>query len=243
MRELPAVVVGDGAPSTPQEAIRLLIVDDHEVVREGLVAALAPDARIAIVGAAACRRAAIGLARRTLPHAAIIDMRLQDESGDELCRQLISLIPSIKVVVLSSYLTQEIVRRALRAGAAAYVTKSSGLDELRAVLDEVVIRQEARPSSHAPEIVKRLEALVQARDAEQHPTPQQARVLELSADGLTYWEIAERLGISASTVRFHIQKLKLKLGAKNKAELVAHGIRDGLIWLADDEALVADQIR
>ena len=234
---------GAEVPAPPPEPVRLLIVDDHEVVREGLVAALRDDERIGIVGAAGSRRAAIELARRTLPHAAIIDMRLQDASGDELCRQLISLIPSIKVVVLSSYLNEEIVRRALRAGAAAYVTKSAGLGELRSVLEEVVIGQQPRPQACAPKIVKRLEALVEVHDSEQHPTPQQARVLELSADGLTYHEIGERLGISASTVRFHIQKLKGKLGAKNKAELIAQGIRDGLIWVPDDEALVADQIR
>src|SRR5579859_957353 len=90
--ELPTLLAGAEAPVIAPEPVRLLIVDDHEVVREGLVAALRDDGRIGIVGVAGSRRAAIELARRTLPHAAVIDMRLQDASGDELCRQLISLI-------------------------------------------------------------------------------------------------------------------------------------------------------
>lgn len=226
-------VVLDAAP------LRLLLVDDHEVVREGLTVALGKDERFEIVGAAANARGAIELARRTVPEVAILDMHLPDASGEELCEQMRALLPSVVIVVLSSYLTEEAVRRAVSAGASAYVTKAAGLPELRATLDRIA-GDRTRPiaTGCAPQIVRYLEGLVQERSDDKAPTPQQARVLELAAEGLTYRAIAESLLISESTVRFHIQKLKVKFGAMSKTELIVQGVRMGIIARPKDEALV-----
>src|SRR3954463_3008533 len=114
--------------------MKVLIVDDHEVVREGLLGALAQDPRFEMVGAAANAPDALRLARQKLPEIAVVDMHLPNVAGDELCCKLRALLPSISVVILSSYLTEEAVRRATGAGAAAYVTKAAGLPELRRVL-------------------------------------------------------------------------------------------------------------
>jgi DNA-binding NarL/FixJ family response regulator len=99
------------------------------------MSALALDARFELVGGAANREEALQLARRTVPDIAIVDLHLPRTPGDELCRELRRLLPSLTVVILSSYLTEETVRKAIRAGAAAYVTKAAGLRELRTVLD------------------------------------------------------------------------------------------------------------
>jgi DNA-binding NarL/FixJ family response regulator len=217
---------------------RLLIVDDHEVVREGLMAALSKDARFTLVGAASSADEGIELARRERPDVAIVDMHLPDVPGHELCRQLRRLLRDVTVIALSSYLTEEAVRSAIQAGASAYVTKAAGLQELRTVLDEVCARG-CNPSGDAlnvTQIVRRLEQLVEARSDSSAPTPQQARVLQLAAEGLTYGEIAKRLLISESTVRFHIQKLKLKFETNSKTELVARAIRSGLIVRPGDES-------
>lgn len=222
---------------TDVQPLRLLIVDDHEVVREGLMAALSQDTRFTLVGGASSAAEAVDLARRERPDVAIVDMHLPDVPGHELCRQLRGLLRDITVIALSSYLTEEAVRNAVRAGASAYVTKAAGLQELRAVLDEVCASG-GRPLPDAlnvTQIVRRLEQLVQARSDTSTPTPQQARVLQLAAEGLTYGEIAKRLMISESTVRFHIQKLKLKFETNSKTELVARAIRSGLIVAPDDE--------
>jgi DNA-binding NarL/FixJ family response regulator len=218
--------------------MKLLIVDDHEVVRNGLISALATDERFEIVGAAANAAEALQLARRTVPDAAILDMYLPDVSGDELCSRLLALLPSLKVIVVSSYLTEEAVRRAANAGATAYVTKAAGLPELRATLDRVW-EDRGRPieESSVPQIVRYLETLVKDRSGDDRaPTPQQARVLELAAEGLTYEEIAQRLMISQSTVRFHIQKLKVKFGTNSKTDLIVQAIRQGLIAPPGNEA-------
>lgn len=214
--------------------VRVLVVDDHEVVRAGLAAALGQDPRLRVVGMAGSGREAAELAGRDRPDIAIVDMRLPDMPGTELCQRIRATLPGISVIVLSSYLSEESVREAIAAGASAYVTKSAGLHELRRALDETV-----RPTD-APrgvsQIVRRLERLVEERDHDTAPTPQQARVLELVAQGLTYAEVAERLVISESTVRFHVQRLKLKLGTSSRTELVVRAVRAGLITVPGDEA-------
>jgi DNA-binding NarL/FixJ family response regulator len=227
---------GDGTAADGGR-LRLVIVDDHEVVREGLLAALSHDTRFAIVGAESSGEAAVDLARQQRPDVAIVDMRLPDMPGHDLCRELRRLLPDIHVIALSSYLTEDAVRNALNAGASAYVTKAAGLSELRGALDEAYARGRGRcdQALNATQIVWRLEQLVESRRANSSPTPQQARVLELAAQGLTYGEISKRLLISESTVRFHIQKLKLKFETNSKTELVARAIRAGLITAPDDE--------
>ena len=218
-------------------ALKLLIVDDHEIVREGLRGAIARDERYDVVADAADAEQALTLARRTLPDVAIVDMHLPAVPGEEVARRLRELLPSIIIVMLSSYLTEEAVRRAAAAGAWAYVTKAAGLPELRATLDRIHAERDGPLDPvNVPQIVRSLEELVAARGDDDAPTPQQARVLELAAEGLTYQQIAERLMISPSTVRFHIQKLKIKLGAGTKTELIVQAVRHGVIAPPQAEA-------
>ena len=202
------------------------------------MAALSNDTRFTLVGGASSAEQAVELARQERPDVAIVDMHLPDLPGHELCSRLRGLLRDITVIALSSYLTEEAVRNAIRCGASAYVTKAAGLQELRSVLDEVCSRGGNRSGDalNVTQIVRRLEQLVEARSDSSSPTPQQARVLQLAAEGLTYGEIAKRLLISESTVRFHIQKLKLKFETNSKTELVARAIRSGLIVAPDDES-------
>jgi DNA-binding NarL/FixJ family response regulator len=184
--------------------MRILIVDDHEVAREGLRAALSVSARHVIVGAAENAHDALELAVRTSPSVAVVDFRLPDESGDRLCRRLRRAVPGMHVIVLSSYLNEEIVRACLDAGAAAYVTKAAGLGELRAAMDDLEGGRAAERWASASQVVGRLDAISTSRGEGSAPTRHQVRVLELVAQGLTYREIADQLHVSMSTVRFHV---------------------------------------
>lgn len=208
---------------------RLLIVDDHEVVREGLASALATDERFEIVGTAASGKEALERARQTLPDIALVDLRLPDMRGEDLTREIRQRFPSTAVIVLSTYLGEGTVRASLDAGASAYVTKAAGLPELRAAIDRVIADDGATDGAAAPQIVKQLHSLVAARMDDSIPTPRQEAVLELAAQGLTNGEIGDKLFISESTVRFHVQKLKEKFSAKTKTELIAKAIRTGFI--------------
>jgi DNA-binding NarL/FixJ family response regulator len=213
--------------------LRLLVVDDHEVVRAGLASTLSQDPGLRVVGSAGSGAEAVELAGRERPDVAIVDMRLPDMPGPLLCRRLRERLPSVSVVVLSSYLSEDAVREAIAAGASAYVTKAAGLSELRRVLAETV--RDGGPPGGVSQIVRRQRDLDEARARDDAPTPRQARVLELVAQGLTYAEVAERLVISESTVRFHVQRLKLKLGTNSRTELVLRAVRSGFIAGPEDE--------
>lgn len=215
--------------SSRADRLKLLVVDDHEVVREGLVASLTRNSGYEVVGSVGDGRSALERARRTLPDVVLLDLRLPDVDGVELCRKLRKSFPSTAVVVLSTYLSEGTVRAALDAGASAYVTKAAGLPELTKALSRVAERGLAPTGQSAPEIVNHLHRLVSSRIQGSQPTPQQAKVLELAAQGLTNKEIGAQLFLSESTVRFHLQKLKGKMGARTKTELIAKAIRSGLI--------------
>lgn len=209
--------------------MRICVVDDHEIVREGLRQALPNDPRIEVVGEAASGAEALHQARRTLPDVMLVDFRLGDMTGDELCRRIRKDFPSTQVVMLTTYLSEDVVRRCIDAGAAGFVTKASGLDELRAVLAKLDEQPGASFSGGPSAVVQRLYETDAKRAPRRSLTPQQERVLELAAHGFTYSEISARLHISESTVRFHIQSLKERLGVRTKTELIATAIRCALI--------------
>lgn len=216
--------------------MRTLIVDDHEVVREGLVATLSSVEYLNVVGTASTAHAALGLARRSKPDVVLVDLRLPDMRGEDLCRELVALSPSISVVILSTYLSEGTVRDSLRAGACAYVTKSAGVAKLREVLDGIRASADRTVQvQSAPQVVRQLDRLVAERQGVLRITSQHERILELVAEGLTNRAIGERLFISESTVRFHSQKLKDRFGARTRAELVAKAIRLGIISLAPED--------
>ncbi|HWC07776.1 MAG TPA: response regulator transcription factor [Solirubrobacterales bacterium] len=216
--------------------LRLLIVDDHEVVRAGLTTALGGKASAyEVVGTAADGRSALECLRRTLPDIVALDLRLPDIDGIELCRKIRQGFPSVSIVVLSTYLSESTVRDALQAGATGYVTKAAGLSELFATLDRCARPASPKPDESAPQIVDHLHRLVARRMETAPPTPRQERVLELAARGLTNKAIGAELFISESTVRFHIQNLKEKLEAQSKTELIAKAIRCGVIQQADED--------
>jgi DNA-binding NarL/FixJ family response regulator len=216
----------------PEErnAVRIIVVDDHEVVREGLLATLGSQPGLTIVGVAATGRASIDLVRRTGPDVALVDLRLPDMSGNDVCREIVALAPGTRVVMLTTYLSEAVVRDALTAGAYAFVSKAAGVGKLVDVIRECGAPDASRASQHeVPLIVHELHELVAAREGGLRATPQQERVLELAANGLTNREVGERLFISESTVRFHIQKLKDVTAARTRTELIAKAIRAGLI--------------
>src|SRR5262245_50030319 len=142
-----------GAEEAGPHPLSLLVVDDHEVVRTGLVAAFAAEPGIAVVGSAGDGGGALAEAARLRPDLALVDYRLPDMTGVELCRRLRALCPAPDVVMVSTYLSEEIVRGALAAGAAAFVTKAAGLGELKRELHAIAAGTE-RPTD-APRIVAR----------------------------------------------------------------------------------------
>ncbi|HEY6779721.1 MAG TPA: response regulator transcription factor, partial [Thermoleophilaceae bacterium] len=140
--------------------MRIMIVDDHEIVREGVRATLTADPRIDVVATAASGREALRRARQTLPDIALVDLRLPDMRGEELTRELTRDFPSTAVIILTTYLSEETVRGALEAGASAYVTKAAGLPELRNAIERVMRGDRAASAASGSQIVEQLHSLV-----------------------------------------------------------------------------------
>jgi DNA-binding NarL/FixJ family response regulator len=221
--------------------MRIMIVDDHDIVREGVRAALSSDPRIEVVAEAASGKEALRAVRQSLPDVALVDLRLPDMRGEDLTRELVRDFPSTKVIILTTYLSEETVRGALEAGAVAYVTKAAGLPELMAALERVMAGEPIPAAAEGLQIVRQLHAVVTSRMTGVTPTPQQERVLELAAQGFTNQEIGTRLFISESTVRFHVQKLKSKFEARTKTELIAKAIRTGFIAPAGEAGMASSE--
>lgn len=207
--------------------MRLLVVDDHEVVREGLVNALT-DEHLEVVGSAGSGAEALEFTAGKSCDAAVVDLRLPDMSGTELVARLREAHPELLIVVLSTYLSPEVVLACLDAGADDYVTKAAGIRELKRAL----LKLRDAPGGQRPcadEILDRLSPYSARRTAGASLTEQQTRVLVQAAKGLTNVEIARHLYLSESTIRFHVQNLKAILGARTRAQLTVKAAQLGLI--------------
>jgi len=204
------------------ESIRVVVADDHEVVRVGLRHLLSRHPTIEVVGEAATGEEAIALARHHRPDVVLLDIVMPRCNGIEAAKILRSILPETRVVILTSYEDAFHVEQALRAGAHGYLTKNMRPEELVEAITAVVAGEQV----FSPTIL----AFVQDLDIAHLPgsleqplvrlTPQEGRVLQLIAEGLTTKEIAHRLGISPRTVETHRAHLMEKLRARNIAALV-----------------------
>lgn len=215
--------------------IKVVLVDDHAVVREGLKALLGLEENIQIVGEADCGEDVVGVVSRTCPHVVVMDLRMQNMSGVEATRALRESFPEIKVIILSMYDEEEMVIQALKAGAAGYVLKRAGVAELvkairlvaggEAYLDPAITRRvvDSFQKGDTYHGMKRLEG--------HELTPREKEILRLVAQGMTNAEIARDLYISVKTVQAHRANLMQKLGIHDRVDLVKYALKAGLLSL------------
>ena len=218
--------------------LRVILVDDHELVRQGVRALLQPEADIEVVGQAGDGLAALELVERLRPDVVVADLMLPGLGGLELTRQIIRRSPRTRVVVLSMHAAEPFVLEALDHGASAYVLKDAGIAELlRAIREAARGRRYLSP----PLSDKAVSAYLRRtdRDAPLDPyeglTPRERQVLHLAAEGLANAAVAKRLGISARTAETHRARLLHKLALRNQTDLVRWAIDRGIIPLQRDE--------
>lgn len=204
--------------------IRVLIVEDQRIVREGIVALLEDEEQIEIVGEAANGREAIAMYASLRPDVVLMDLQMPEIDGPEATRQIRAADPQARVLVLTTYATDEFIFTALKAGASGYLLKDTSADQLVAAI-KAVQRGETQLS---PQIASRLvHGISQGR-----PEPLSSReieVLRLVADGQNNTMIAEALSITPRTVKAHVQNILAKLGANNRAEAVRLALQQGII--------------
>ena len=204
--------------------IRVLLADDHTIVREGLRALLAEESDFEVVGEASDGREAVALVEELAPDVVVMDLAMPKLNGVDATARIRKACPDTQVVVLSMHATAAHVRPALRAGARGYLVKGSGLGDLRKAV-EAVARGEAFFSPAVAAIV--LDADGGADEA--RLTSREREVLQLVGEGRSSPEIARALGISVKTIEGHRSRLMGKLGVSNVAGLVRSAVRLGLV--------------
>jgi len=208
--------------------MRVLIVDDHAVVREGLKRVLAGLPGGVQVGEAGNSSEALALARAERWDIALLDIAMPGGDGLELLKQLRREYPALPVLILSMYPQEQYALRVLKAGACGYLTKESATDQLIAAIETA--RRGERYAS--PEVAARL-AVALAGDTEDSPqqnlSDREFEILRLIAQGYGVSRIAEKLSLSVSTVGTYRARLLRKLGLRQTAELVAYAVRHGFV--------------
>lgn len=209
---------------------RLMIVDDHEVVRMGLRAALEVEPDFAVVAEAANGREAIEKAKAHQPDIVLMDVRMEGMGGIEACREIRSELPETKVLMLTSFAEEETVVAALLAGAAGYVLKNVARARLLEALRSVARGETLLDSKVTRGVVDKLiGAHAQASDEDDELTAREREVLVLVAQGATNKEIAAKLVVSDNTARNHVSHILAKLGFSRRSEAAAYAVKKGLL--------------
>ncbi|MDY7080276.1 MAG: response regulator transcription factor [Chloroflexota bacterium] len=208
--------------------IRIVIVDDHEIVRRGISAILQSDPEVQVVGEAADGKEALRVVRETQPDVALVDVRLPEISGIELCYHIQREAPQAQVLILTGYLDGSLVRECIHAGAKGYVLKDVASTDLRRSIRGLV-RGESPVDPRAARMMIHWLQEGPETDIPDHFTLREIEILRLIAEGLTNRDIAERICLSENTVKTYIQGLYQKLDAHNRIEAVMRATRWGLL--------------
>src|SRR5690242_10234190 len=199
---------------------RVMLVDDHAIVRRGLRSILELESDIAVVADAGGRTEAMHLLDRVQPDVILLDLKLSaghDAEGLELCSEIIARRPGSRVVILSTFLDENLLNQALRRGAKAYVLKEVDLVELVRII-RAVARGESGFDGRSAEMMRALVAH-DGDEVQSDLTRRERQVIGLLAHGLTNREIGARMYVSESTAKFHVHNVMRKLGVRRRAEV------------------------
>jgi two-component system NarL family response regulator len=214
-------------------SIRILLADDHQIMRDGLRAILAAEPGFQIVGEAENGRDAAAIARTLVPDVVIMDIGMPDLNGVEATRQIKADNPVVKVIALSMYADRGYVLGILEAGASGYVLKTGAYDELQRAV-KAVIQGKTYLSPDVTQMVVDAQVRGPAQDGASPQTrlgPREREIVQLLAEGHTSPEIARRMHISTRTVETHRRNIMKKLDLHSVAELTKYAIREGLTSL------------
>lgn len=229
----------DRGTAAPTAQIRIVIADDHEVVRIGLAALLDRQEGFHVVGEAATGADAVRLARDLRPDVVVLDIRMPGGSGTDACREITRELPGTPVVMLTSYADSEALFEAIAAGASGYVLKRIGSDELVEAVRTVAAGESMLDHAVTGAVLERLRAAARSEEAGAFAdlTEQERRVLAEVASGASNREIGSRLDLAEKTVRNYVSNVLAKLSLASRSQAAAYAIRHRLRELVDrDEA-------
>jgi len=221
---------------TTEPAIRILIADDHEVVRIGLSALLDRQHGFRVVGQAGSGEEAVRLARALRPDVVVMDIRMPNGSGTDACRTITSELPDTPVVMLTSYADEDALFESISAGASGYVLKRIGSDELVSAVRTVAAGGSLLDPAVTASVLERLRHAAHAEEsgAFSELTEQERRVLAHLANGASNREIAVAMELAEKTVRNYVSSILGKLTLTSRAQAAAFAIRHRLTELEHD---------
>jgi DNA-binding NarL/FixJ family response regulator len=205
---------------------RVLIVDDHSIVREGLRMLLARDPDLEVVGEAADGAEAIRQARHLRPDVVVMDLLMPVLDGFAATRTIRDELPETEVLALTSVLENASVIEAIRVGAIGYLLKDAPVSELYTAIKSVAVGKGHLSSHVSPYLLN----IVRRPDAPEHLTPRETDVLRLLAQGHSNKEIARTLYLAEETVKFHVRHILSKLGVQSRAQAILATIKSGMVF-------------
>lgn len=203
------------------QPLRLLLVDDHFVVRSGLSASLALEDDMTVVAEASDANDAITAYEAHLPDVVLMDLQMGETNGVDAVSRISQDHPTAKILVFSSFARDEDIYRAIRAGALGYLQKAAPREDLLEAVRQVSLGNRYLPREIAQRLAERL--------SRPEPSPREREVLALIAKGRSNKEVASDLGLSEDTVKRHVSNLMAKLGAQDRTQAVTEALRRGLI--------------
>ena len=212
----------------PTGPIRVMVVDDHPIWRDGIRADLESSGTATVVAEASDGGEAIGQAREAMPEVVLMDLRLPTVTGVEATRRIVEESPHVRVLILSASGEEADVLEAVKVGATGYLLKSASSEE---IVDAVRRVREGEPVFTPPLaglVLSEFRRVATPEPGEPGLTPRENEILRLVAKGYTYREIAEKLFISVKTVQNHVQNILTKLQLRKRYELMRYAIQKGL---------------
>lgn len=211
-----------------EESIKVLLVDDHEMVRIGLAAVLGTEDGIEVVGEASNGQDGIRLAQEYKPEVVLMDLVMEGMDGIETTRRLLQLVPDCRVIVLTSYLDDEKMYPVIEAGAFSYLLKTSRATEIAAAIRAAARGQSILESQVASKIMNRFRQPKPAHAPHEDLTDREMEVLQLIAGGKSNQEVADALFIGIKTVKFHVTNILAKLGVDDRTQAAIYAHKHGL---------------
>jgi len=198
--------------------VRVFLVDDHEVVRRGLVDLLSCDPELEVIGEAGSVSAAMARIPALRPDVAVLDVRLPDGNGIELCRDLLSAVPELRCLMLTSFTSDEAMLEAILAGASGYVVKDIKGMELARAIKDVGAGKSLLDNRAAAALMAKLRGATEHQDPLAGLTEQERTLLGLLSEGLTNRQIAARMFLAEKTVKNYVSRLLAKLGMERRTQ-------------------------
>ncbi len=218
-----------GTNPAVQEAVKLVIADDQNLFRVGLARLLEDDSRVRIVGQAANGKQAVEMYKKLRPDVILMDIKMPDMDGIEATREILAEVPDARVLILTTFESNNHVIHALRAGASGYVLKDSSPSSIVSSILAVMSGERVMASAIASQVLDLLTGTSSPKQFYDGLTAREIEILKLVSAGNANKQIAFRLKISEKTVRNHISNMYEKLGIYDRSQAVLYAVRKGLV--------------